>query len=123
LRDSIPGRPREPSLRAGRVRPVPLSDRIVFVQSAYAWPPEGPPALVRVGMVDQGSVFAGRTLADALGVMVTTTDPTEPITDESLRTRASRLYEAMRDALRRGDWTAFGEAYEALGALLARPPR
>jgi hypothetical protein len=101
-----------------------MSDRLAFVQSAYAWPPEGPPALVRVGVIDQDTVFAGRTLADAFGV-TPRVDPTvgEPITDESLRVRASRLYEAMREALRRGDWTAFGEAYEALGALLSRPPR
>ncbi len=123
-RDSLPGRPREPSLRAGRVRVVPLSDRLTFVQSAYAWPPEGPPALVRVGVLDQDSVFVGRTLADAFGLSATVDpDAAEPISDESLRTRASRLYDAMRDALRRGDWPAFGEAYDALGALLARPPR
>jgi hypothetical protein len=28
------------------------------------------------------------------------------------------LYAAMRDALRRADWPAFGEAYEELGRLL-----
>ena len=123
-RDSVPGRPRDPSLRAGRVRVVPLTDRLLFVQSMYAWPPEGPPALVRVGVVDQDSVFAGSTLADALGIAaIVDPDAAEPISDESLRARASRLYDAMRDALLRGDWTAFGEAYEALGALLARPPR
>jgi uncharacterized membrane protein (UPF0182 family) len=123
-RDSIPGRPREPSLRAGRVRVVPLTDRLIFVQSAYAWPPEGPPALVRVGVLDQDSVFAGRILTDALGVAaVVDPNASEPITDESLRARASRLYDAMRDALGRGDWAAFGEAYEELGVLLARPPR
>ena len=123
-RDSVPGRPRAPSLRAGRVRAVPLRDRLTFVQSAYAWPPEGPPALVRVGVLDQDSVYAGRTLADAFGV-ASVVDPstTEPISDEALRVRAARLYDAMSEALRRGDWSAFGEAYEALGALLARAPR
>jgi uncharacterized membrane protein (UPF0182 family) len=123
-RDSLPGRPREPSVRAGRVRVIPLSDHLAFVQSAYAWPPEGPPALVRVGVIDADSLFAGRTLADAFGV-TPVVDPNagEPISDESLRARASRLYEAMREALRRGDWPAFGEAYDALGVLLARPPR
>jgi len=75
-------------------------------------------------VLDQDSVLTGRTLADALGVAAPV-DPstTEPISDESLRARAGRLYDAMREALRRGDWAAFGEAYEALGALLARPPR
>jgi hypothetical protein len=35
------------------------------------------------------------------------------------RTRVRRLYEAMREALRRGDWEAFGRAYDALGRLTA----
>jgi uncharacterized membrane protein (UPF0182 family) len=123
-RDSLPGRPRDPSVRGGRVRVIPLSDRLVFLQSGYAWPPEGPPSLVRVAVIDHDSVFAGRTLADAFGMSAGfEPDLGEPTTDESLRARASRLYDAMREALRRGDWTAFGEAYEALGALLARPPR
>ena len=101
-----------------------MIDRLVFVQSAYAWPAEGPPALVRVTVLDQDSIFTGRSLADAFGIAtLSTPDPGEPITDESLRAQASRLYDAMRDALTRGDWAAFGEAYEALGALLARPPR
>ncbi|MGQ0712377.1 MAG: UPF0182 family protein [Gemmatimonadaceae bacterium] len=123
-RDSLSDRPREAVLRGGRVRAIPLADRVIFAQSAYAWPSEGPPALVRVAAVDGDSLFLGRTLADAFGV--TTPPPAEtrePVTDESLRERAGRLYEAMRDALRRGDWGAFGEAYEALGALLARPSR
>ena len=122
--DSVPGRPREPALRGGRVRVIPLSDRLAFVQSVYAWPSDGPPTLVRVVVIDRDSVFVGRTLADAFGVR-TVLKPAidEPITDESLRARAIRLYEAMRDALRRGDWAAFGEAYEALGALLSRSPR
>jgi uncharacterized membrane protein (UPF0182 family) len=123
-RDSLPGRPRDPLVRGGRVRVIPLSDRLAFVQSVYAWPPEGPPSLVRVALVDRDSTFAGRGLADALGVnAVFQPDVGEPITDESLRARAIRLYDAMREALRRGDWAAFGEAYEALGALLARPQR
>jgi uncharacterized membrane protein (UPF0182 family) len=123
-RDSLPGRPREPSLRGGRARVIPLQDRLAVVQSVYAWPAEGPPALVRVAAIDRDSVFTGRTLAEAFGVR-TAFEPgsDEPITDESLRTRAIRLYDAMRDALRRGDWAAFGEAYEALGTLLSRPPR
>jgi hypothetical protein len=80
--------------------------------------------LARVAAIDRDSAFIGRTLADAFGVR-TALEPgiDEPITDESLRARAIRLYEAMREALRRGDWAAFGEAYEALGTLLSRPPR
>jgi hypothetical protein len=32
------------------------------------------------------------------------------------------LYEAMRSAQRRGDWAAFGAAFDALGRLLGRRP-
>ena len=123
-RDSVPGRPRDPNVRGGIVRVVPLSDGLEFVQSAYAWPPEGPPGLVGVSVIDGDSVLVGRTLAGALGVAgASLPDFNQPITDESLRARANRLYDSMRDALQRGDWAAFGEAFDALGALLGRSPR
>jgi uncharacterized membrane protein (UPF0182 family) len=35
-----------------------------------------------------------------------------------MRARAAALYGEMRDAMRRGDWTAFGRALDALGATL-----
>jgi hypothetical protein len=106
------------------VRAIPLADRIIFAQSAYAWPAEGPPTLVRVTASDGDSVFFGRTLGDAFGVTAApVVDQGEPLTEEGLRDRAIKLYEAMREAMRRGDWAAFGDAYEALGALLARPTR
>jgi uncharacterized membrane protein (UPF0182 family) len=123
-RDSIPGLPRDAPLRSGRVRAIPLENRVIFAQSSYAWPADGPPALVRVAALDGDSLFVGRTLADALGVHTgPVSDLVQPLTEESLRERATRLYQLMREALTRGDWTAFGEAYEALGALLARPER
>jgi uncharacterized membrane protein (UPF0182 family) len=36
-----------------------------------------------------------------------------------LRSGANALYAQMRDALRRGDWVAFGRAFDALGRALA----
>jgi len=38
------------------------------------------------------------------------------------KTSVTALYAAMRDALRRGDWAAFGRAFDELGRLLG-PPR
>jgi hypothetical protein len=34
------------------------------------------------------------------------------------RSRADSLYRVMRDALARGDWSAFGRAFDALGGAL-----
>jgi uncharacterized membrane protein (UPF0182 family) len=36
---------------------------------------------------------------------------------------ASALYAAMRDALRRGDWAAFGRAFDGLGRALTPSSR
>jgi hypothetical protein len=33
------------------------------------------------------------------------------------------LHRAMREALRRGDWTSFGSAFDSLGAALRAAPR
>ena len=65
---------------------------------------------------------SGPTLAAALG-LVSATTATSPPTQVDLRTRAESLYRDMRDALRRGDWTAFGRAFEALGGALRVAPR
>jgi hypothetical protein len=46
-----------------------------------------------------------------------------PSTVAEPKASAAALYNAMRDALRRGDWTAFGRAFEALGRLLGQPPK
>jgi hypothetical protein len=45
-----------------------------------------------------------------------------PMTAEDFRRRVSALYESMREAMRRGDWSGIGAAYEALGRLLRSPP-
>jgi uncharacterized membrane protein (UPF0182 family) len=46
-----------------------------------------------------------------------------PAPANSSTTSAASLYAAMRDALRRGDWTAFGRAFEALGKALGQSAR
>ena len=43
------------------------------------------------------------------------------ITPAAFRQRVNDLYGAMRDALQRGDWPAFGKAYDDLGRLLKLP--
>jgi hypothetical protein len=59
----------------------------------------------------------GATLAAPRGAT-----PLAGLSPQGFRARAESLYDSMRSALRRGDWAAFGSAYETLGRLLGRPP-
>jgi hypothetical protein len=63
----------------------------------------------------------GRTIIDAAGLPnPIAADPA--LSPEDFRRRVASLYESMREAMRRGDWSGLGAAYEALGRLLRSPP-
>ena len=106
----------------GAVRTVPLNGSLAFVQTAYAVRDDGPPAVARVSVLVSDSVRSGSTLADALGVALSGDSAGLPLSEEDFRARVTRLYAAMRTAMRAGDWVAFGKAYSELGALLGRQP-
>ena len=108
----------DPTLIHGPVRVVPLAGKPAYLQTAFRWRAGAAPALARVATVVGDTVRSGPTLAAALGLAPTTPRPATP-TD--LRAHAATLYTEMRDALRRGDWTAFGRALDALGAALRAP--
>ncbi|HJU90624.1 MAG TPA: UPF0182 family protein [Gemmatimonadaceae bacterium] len=119
--DSTAAVPREARAVRGRIRAVPSGRDLVFIQPLYAWRSDGIPTLARVAVVGPEGVFSGRSLADAIGA------PRDPSSDTGrvvgpvdFRARVAELYAQMRDALQRGDWVAFGRAYEQLGALLGR---
>jgi hypothetical protein len=103
--------------RRGRVQVIPGEDGPTFVQSFYEWPPDGPPVLAGVAVLERGVPRTAPSLADAFGRA--RAGAAGPL---SLRARAVALYEAMGVALRRGDLRAFGESYAALGRLLRTPP-
>jgi hypothetical protein len=103
--------------RRGRVQAIPGEDGPVFVQSFYEWPPDGPPVLAGVAVVERGTVRTGPSVADAFGRVHSGGSGMQ-----GLRLRAAALYDAMGLALRRGDLRAFGDAYAALGRLLRTPP-
>lgn len=105
----------------GAVRAIPIGGSIALVQPAYRWKNDGPPTLARVAVAHDSSTVAGTTLAGALGVaqQQPSVGPAVLEGGGDFRTRVRRLYEAMREALRRGDWEAFGRAYDALGRLIA----
>ena len=94
----------------------------MYLQSAYRWRAGGTPSLVRVSTVVGDTLRSGPTLSAALGLA-----PSGPgaiaAAPADLRTRADALYREMREALRNGDWGAFGRAFDALGATLRVPSR
>ena len=77
---------------------------------------------MRVVVADGDSVRSGPSVLAAVGVAPSNVT-LPPATPEEFRARVEGHYRLMREALARGDWSAFGEAYEALGRLLrgARP--
>ena len=88
---------------------------------------EGPPTIARLVAADGLRLGVGATLADALGRLGDIPIPSVPH-DGSVEQGASsdaarRWYTAMREALRRGDWVAFGTAFDSLGRVLERPPQ
>jgi hypothetical protein len=101
----------------GPVRTVTDGRRVAFVQTAYEWRPESAPAARHAAILMGDSLRVGRTIMAAAGI----SEPAVPavrLTPEAFRSRVTGLYNEMRDALARGDWLAFGAAYEALGKLL-----
>jgi len=126
LRPDAPAPPREVSLRRGPVHVIPIRGAAAaYLQTTYAWRTDGAPTIARVTVHGAGaardSVAFGVTLAEALGVHADSTATPVAVTPADFRQRVNDLYASMRDALRRGDWTAFGKAYDDLGRLLHSP--
>ncbi|HJU75799.1 MAG TPA: UPF0182 family protein, partial [Gemmatimonadaceae bacterium] len=113
---------RDTRASGGPVRAVPHSGGVAFVQTTYAARGDGTVAVAKVVVADRDSVRYGPTLMTALGVAPTSI-ALPPATPEEFRDRVESYYRQMRDALARGDWRAFGEAYEALGRVLRTPQR
>ena len=106
----------ESGLVRSPVRVLPVRGRAFYAQSIYQWRPGGSPRLARVAAVVGDSVRIAPTLVSAVGA-AQPPRATEQ-TPRDFRARADSLYRVMRDALARGDWTAFGRAFDALGASL-----
>jgi len=121
-----PAPPRDVTLRRGPVRAVPMrGGAAAYLQTTYAWRSDGAPTVARVAIHGTGaardSVGFGSTLAEAVGMRPETPDAASTVTPAVFRQRVNDLYAAMRDALQRGDWAAFGKAYDDLGRLLKLP--
>ena len=98
----------------GFVRAVPIADRVVLVQPRYDWRGAATPRLLYVSTTTGDTVRSARTLLALAGRFpdTTTTTPAE------FRRTVQRLYDEMRRAIARGDWSGYGRAFDALGTLL-----
>jgi uncharacterized membrane protein (UPF0182 family) len=116
---AVSGSARDAAIARGPVRAIPIAGGLAFVQPTYSWRAQGAPTLLRVSVLIDDTVHVAPTLAQLAGMPLvarTATSPGPAATD--LRARAAVLYARMRDALRRGDWAAFGAAFDELGRLL-----
>lgn len=126
---------RDALLARGPIRAVPVAGDFAFVQSAYLWrgqTPAGaassslvpgggaPPSLSRVSVLYRDNVRSGSTLVQLVGILPTgTVPPSTPAAAADFRERVESLYARMRDAMKRGDWASFGQAFDSLGKLLS----
>lgn len=115
--DSAGAAAREGPLVAGRVRAVPIAGGVGYIQPRYRWRPPSVPALYRIAVL---AADTARSLPPTTAVPAR--PPEQAIPPRDLKASVTALYNAMREALRRGDWTAFGRAFDALGRALGGPP-
>jgi len=109
--------PRDAPIVRGPVRVLPRGDGPAYVQTAYDWRGDGTPSVRLVAVLLGDTVRTGATIASAAGLPVPSL-PVTPLSPAEFRARIDTLYGEMREAMQRGDWLAFGTAYEALGRVL-----
>ena len=110
----------------GRVRALPLGDRLAFVQPLYLVHAAGQASAVGVAALVHDTARVAPSIGEALGgeaPRATAAAPTTPHAIPSSAERLRAIYDAMRSALKRGDFGAFGAAFDSLGAALGRPLR
>lgn len=102
----------------GYVRAIPLANEVAILQPRYDWR-GGSPRLMYVAALVGDSVRSARTLLQLAGYQ-----PDSAVAGSAVnRARALQLYEEMRRAMQRGDWAAYGRAFDQLGrALRERRP-
>ncbi|MHB1324293.1 MAG: UPF0182 family membrane protein [Coriobacteriia bacterium] len=105
----------------GNLLVVPIEDSIVYIQPLYLQAEQtAMPQLTRVIVTYGDKVAMEPDLASALlavfGEVAEVPQPGEIAADPA---RAAELYERAIEAQRAGDWAAYGEYLEQLGAVLA----
>ena len=98
----------------GYVRAIPVGDDLLLAQPRYDWRGAGAPRLLYVSVLVGDSVRTAPTLLELAGHL----PMPARLGSTDFRTRVAELYEEMRRAITRGDWAAYGQAFDALGALV-----
>jgi uncharacterized membrane protein (UPF0182 family) len=123
------GSRREPRVRPGRVQAVMTTQGPLLLQPLQWNRGDGSIVVSRVAVLDGNRVGVGLTVEEALARAEGTAIPPRPVVPvdpgdaEPRDARIARLYDAMRQAMRRGDWARFGSAFDSLGQILGRPPQ
>jgi uncharacterized protein len=122
----------EGRVRLGRPEALVTSRGILVVQAARGIRADGRLDFRLVAVSDGQRIGLGPTLADALTSLGETVErpgsvpggPRLPGTNTNVdRDAPVRWYEAMRQAMKQGNWSAFGAAFDSLGRALGRPPQ
>lgn len=108
--DSTSGR-RAPKQLHTAIRALPSSGGLIYLQPVFSMPVEDSPAFAYVGVSDGDS-------ARRLGPV--RRDGAQAEGD--VRGQLQAIYAAMRTALQRNDWIAFGRAMDALSRVAGAPP-
>jgi uncharacterized protein len=123
------GSRREPRVRPGHVQAVMTTAGPLLMQPLQWNRGDGSIVISRVAVLEGNRVGVGATVEEALaragGAPLPARLPAAVDTAdaEPRDARVVRLYDAMRQAMRRGDWTRFGAAFDSLGQILGRPPQ
>lgn len=112
---------RDAPIVRGPVRAFPSGNGQAFIQTAYVWRADGTPSVRLVAVLLGDTVRTGPTIASAAGLPAPVV-PYVPLSPGEFRARVDALYGEMREAMKRGDWLAFGVAYESLGRVLRTTP-
>jgi hypothetical protein len=121
---------RDTRWRLGRPQPLVSTRGVLVFQTLSFARGDGSTVVARVAITDGTRTGVGPTLGEALQALGETVsaagEPAGPpvsLGTDSREAGAARLYEAMREAMQRGDWRAFGAAFDSLGRVLGRPPQ
>lgn len=116
--------------RLGRPEAIVTSRGLLFVQTVQGTRGDGTLVLRGVAVSDGRATAVGPTLADALTSLGETVERPNGTSVRGASVAgpddvdvARRWYEAMREAMRQGNWNAFGAAFDSLGRAVGRPPQ